>query len=60
MKPENIKKLNPDLISPAFFRAFRWFPWLAYLVRQEKHFETKIGEEYVSINNERTISLYIA
>ena len=46
-KPQNIRKLNPDLISPAFFKAFKWFPWLSYLVRQKPHFQITIGTEYV-------------
>ena len=48
-KPQDIKKLNPDLISPAFYRTFRWFPWLAFLLAQQKHFESSIGSKYVSV-----------
>ena len=48
-RPQNIKKLNPDLISPAFYRAFRYFPCLAFLLAQKKYFEIQIGSEYVSI-----------
>ena len=58
-KPQNIRKLNPDLISPAFYRAFTWFPWLAYFVRQEKHFEVTIGRDYVSYNTLITIYLLL-
>ena len=50
VKPQNIKILNPDLLSPAFYRAFNYFPWLAYFVHQEKNFESEIGSEYVSTN----------
>ena len=48
IKPQNPKKLNRDLISPAFYTFFRWFPFLAYLIGQEKDFEADIGIDYVS------------
>ena len=47
LKPQKLKILNPDLISPAFYRAFQYFPWLSYFVGQEKGFDDKIGSEYV-------------
>ena len=46
-KPQNIKILNPDLVSPVFYRAFRYFPWLSHLVGQQKNFTEDIGSEYV-------------
>ena len=48
-KPQNIKKLNPDLISPLFFNVLRICLCLAILLFQKKHFESEIGSEYVSI-----------
>ena len=49
IKPQNPKKLNRDLISPAFYTFFRWFPFLACLIGQEKDFEADIGIDYVSV-----------
>ena len=47
--PQNIKQLNPDLISPLFFNVLRKCPSLANLLFQKKYFESEIGSEYVSI-----------
>ena len=49
IKPQDPKVLNRDLISPAFYTLFRWFPFLAYLIGQEKDFEAEIGIDYVSL-----------
>ena len=54
IKPQDPKVLNRDLISPAFYTLFRWFPFLAYLIGQEKDFEAEIGIDYVG-----STSLYI-
>ena len=62
-KPQDLKALNRDLISPAFYTFFRWFPFLAYLIGQEKDFEAAIGIDYVSLTssyiNEIVYRMYI-
>ncbi len=47
-KPQDIKKRNPDLISPLFYNALGKFPSLAMLFFQKKKFELQIGMDYVS------------
>ena len=52
-KPQNPKKLNPDLISPMLPKLFSWWPFVGAKIGDWFENGIGLGIEYVSLVNQR-------
>ena len=48
-KPQDPKKLNPELISPAFRKLFSFWPWIGPKITDYIDNKLQIGVNYVTI-----------